>query len=79
MQGKPANVAEAKKKVMAQMTQQGSISVFIPKDHHRFVLGKGAERLKEIEKATGAKIRAVLLNSYIIRRTSHPCNEPSSY
>jgi len=55
--GKQANVAEAKKKVMAQMTQQGSISVFIPKDHHRFVLGKGAERLKEIEKATGAKIR----------------------
>lgn len=57
MTGKQANVAEAKKKVMAQMTQQGSISVFIPKDHHRFVLGKGAERLKEIEKATGAKIR----------------------
>ena len=34
----------------------GSIDVDIPKEHHRFVLGKGAEVLKRIQDQTGAKI-----------------------
>ena len=37
-------------------TDLGSIDVDIPKEHHRFVLGKGAEVLKRIQDQTGAKI-----------------------
>lgn len=35
---------------------QVSTSINIPKDHHRSVLGKSGERLKQLEKATGTKI-----------------------
>jgi len=34
----------------------GSIDVDIPKEHHRFVVGKGAKVLKRIQDQTGAKI-----------------------
>jgi len=54
--GKQSDVNEAKKQIMAQLTQQGSINVFIPKAHHRFILGKQAETLKALERETGAKI-----------------------
>lgn len=47
---------------MATLTQQGSIDVFIPKGHHRFILGKGAETLKKIEAETGAKIQVPKIN-----------------
>ena len=48
--------------MQAQLTQQGSISVFIPKAHHRFILGKGAENLKSLERKTGAKISVPKIN-----------------
>ncbi|CAG5097692.1 Oidioi.mRNA.OKI2018_I69.XSR.g15189.t1.cds [Oikopleura dioica] len=54
--GKPQPVKDAKKMVLANMTQQGSIDVLIPKEHHRFILGKGAETLKKLEAETGTKI-----------------------
>jgi len=54
--GKAPAVTEAKKQILANLTQQGSIDVDIPKEHHRFVLGKGAEVLKRIQDQTGAKI-----------------------
>ena len=56
IRGKQANVAEAKKQVYANLTQRGEINVSIPKAHHRFIIGKGAEVLKKIEANTGAKI-----------------------
>ena len=50
-----SDITEAKKLVLANLTQQGSIDVSIPKAHHRFVLGKGGEVLKKIQESTGAK------------------------
>ena len=55
--GKQSDVADAKKSILSNLTQQGSIDVSIPRAHHRFVLGKGGEKLKQIQEATGAKIQ----------------------
>lgn len=35
---------------------QASISISIPKEHHRFILGKSGIKLKELEKTTATKI-----------------------
>lgn len=32
------------------------MSISIPKDHHRWILGKNGQRLKDLEKNTGTKI-----------------------
>ena len=61
--GKSTSIAEAKKNLLANLTQQGSIDVSIPRQHHRFVLGKGGEKLKAIQEATGAKIQVGFLCS----------------
>lgn len=54
--GKPTAIKDAKKAILASLTQQGSLDVIIPKAHHRFILGRGAETLKKLEAETGAKI-----------------------
>jgi len=35
---------------------QASMSISIPKEHHRFILGKNGTKLKELEKTTATKI-----------------------
>lgn len=35
---------------------QANVSISIPKEHHRWILGKNGQRLKELEKNTGTKI-----------------------
>jgi predicted PilT family ATPase len=35
---------------------QASICISIPKEHHRFILGKNGNKLKDLEKATATKI-----------------------
>lgn len=35
---------------------QASMSISIPKEHHRFILGKSGLKLKELEKTTATKI-----------------------
>ncbi len=35
---------------------QASVSISIPKDHHKWILGKSGQRLKDLEKNTGTKI-----------------------
>lgn len=35
---------------------QASMSISIPKEHHRFILGKSGIKLKELEKTTATKI-----------------------
>jgi predicted PilT family ATPase len=35
---------------------QASMSISIPKEHHRFILGKSGTKLKELEKTTATKI-----------------------
>ena len=38
------------------MQTQASTTVAIPKDHHRFILGKGGSKLQELEQKTATKI-----------------------
>lgn len=40
----------------AQCLRQASATVAIPKEHHRFVIGKNGEKLQELELKTATKI-----------------------
>lgn len=54
--GKPGDVQDARRKILVHYQTQASKQINIPKEHHRWILGKKAERLHEIEKATATKI-----------------------
>ena len=54
--GKPDTVMRAKREVLTGFQQQGSVTIAIPKEHHRHLLGKGGAKLQEMEKTTATKI-----------------------
>jgi len=54
--GKQDGVEKAKKLINSQLQTQANITMDIAKDYHRFLLGKGGNRLKELEQMTGTKI-----------------------
>ncbi|XP_062305894.1 vigilin [Osmerus eperlanus] len=54
--GKLDSVMKARKEIVARLQTQASASVAIPKEHHRFVIGKSGEKLQELELRTATKI-----------------------
>lgn len=60
--GKEEAVLLAKKMISSELQTQASASLPIPKEHHRFILGKNGKKLSELEQNTGTKI-------YIPRQT----------
>lgn len=54
--GKSNEVVEARRKILTYFQTQASRQISIPKDHHRWILGKKGERLKELERVTATKI-----------------------
>jgi len=54
--GKPDTVMKAKREVLQGFQQQGSATIQIPREHHRFLLGKGGVKLQDLEKQTSTKI-----------------------
>jgi len=42
--GKRENAAQARRLIVAGLQSQASIEMVIPKDHHRFILGKGGKK-----------------------------------
>ncbi|GAB6018560.1 hypothetical protein CHUAL_000255 [Chamberlinius hualienensis] len=54
--GKPHAVAEARRMIMNSLQTQAVATVSIPKDHHRFIMGKNGKFLKELEMTTATKI-----------------------
>ncbi|XP_053689982.1 vigilin isoform X2 [Sabethes cyaneus] len=54
--GKPNEVIEARRKILVHFQTQASKSISIPREHHRWILGKKGERLRELEKITATKI-----------------------
>jgi len=54
--GKQQDVLRAKREVLIGFQTSASTSVNIPKEHHRFLLGKGGSKLQEIERNTATKI-----------------------
>lgn len=60
--GKQSDVLEARRKILTQFQTQASKQISIPKEHHRWILGKKGEKLKELEKSTATKINIPPVN-----------------
>ncbi|KAL0970265.1 hypothetical protein UPYG_G00239660 [Umbra pygmaea] len=54
--GKLDSVRKARKEIVSRLQTQASTMVAIPKEHHRFVVGKNGEKLQELELKTATKI-----------------------
>lgn len=54
--GKQDAVLKARRELFAQFQTQLSTTISIPKEHHRFIFGKGGSRLLELEQRTATKI-----------------------
>ncbi|GBP31692.1 Vigilin [Eumeta japonica] len=54
--GKHSAVLEARRKILTHFQMQASKQISIPKEHHRWILGKQGQKLKELEKVTATKI-----------------------
>ncbi|XP_061091972.1 vigilin isoform X1 [Conger conger] len=54
--GKLDSVMKARKEIVARLQTQASATITIPKEHHRFVIGKNGEKLQELELKTATKI-----------------------
>lgn len=69
--GKQNEVLEARRKILATFQTQASKQITIPKEHHRWILGKQRQRMNELEKTTATKIvvPGVDVNSDIITIT----------
>jgi len=55
--GKQADVLRAKREVLVGFQTSANLSITIPKEHHRFLLGKGGSKLQELERNTATKIQ----------------------
>lgn len=55
--GKHDAVMKARKEIVSRLQTQASATVAIPKEHHRFVIGKSGEKLQELELKTATKIQ----------------------
>jgi len=64
--GKREQTMNARARVTAGLQTQASIEMSIPKDHHKFILGKGGKRLQDLELLTQTKI-TIPKESEIIR------------
>lgn len=54
--GKPEDVMKARREVVSELQTQASFLIKIPKEHHRFILGKNGKKLQELELSTATKI-----------------------
>jgi len=55
--GKLDAVMKARKEIVSRLQTQASATVAIPKEHHRFIIGKNGEKLQELELKTATKIQ----------------------
>merc|ERR1719211_928637 len=54
--GKQETVLKARRELLVQFQTQASHSIAVPKDHHRYILGRGGSKLQELEQKTATKI-----------------------
>ena len=54
--GKATEVLEARRKIYVHFQTQANKQISVPRDHHRWILGKKGDKLRELEKLTGTKI-----------------------
>ncbi|XP_064459574.1 vigilin-like [Ornithodoros turicata] len=69
--GKENNVLSARAAILRHLQTQASVSLSIPKEYHRFILGKSGKNLAKLEQETSTKIDVPRLdeNSDIIKIT----------
>jgi len=54
--GKPDAVLKARRDLFSQFQTQQSQNMAVPKEHHRYILGRGGAKLQELEQRTSTKI-----------------------
>jgi len=54
--GKGGDVMKARRMVINQLQTQANVQISIPREHHRFILGKNGKKLQELELTTATKI-----------------------
>lgn len=54
--GKPELLAKARRMVLTQLQTQANVEISIPREHHKFILGKGGKTLQQLELQTATKI-----------------------
>uniref|UniRef100_A0A182J902 K Homology domain-containing protein n=1 Tax=Anopheles atroparvus TaxID=41427 RepID=A0A182J902_ANOAO len=60
--GKLSEVMEARRKILVHFQTQASKTISIPREHHRWILGKKGDRLRELERSTATKINVPRIN-----------------
>ncbi|XP_055648372.1 vigilin-like [Falco peregrinus] len=55
--GKPEAVTKARKQIVTRLQTQASATVAIPKEHHRFVIGKKGEKLQDLKLKTATRMQ----------------------
>uniref|UniRef100_A0A182NM90 K Homology domain-containing protein n=1 Tax=Anopheles dirus TaxID=7168 RepID=A0A182NM90_9DIPT len=60
--GKVHEVLEARRKILVHFQTQASKTINIPREHHRWILGKKGDRLRELERSTTTKINVPRIN-----------------
>jgi len=60
--GRTEQVLKARRELFAQFQAQQSQTMPIPKEHHRYILGKGGAKLQELEQQTSTKISMPKMN-----------------
>lgn len=54
--GRSDNVLKARREIFSRLQTKSQLTLSIPKEHHRFILGKAGARLKKLELDTATKI-----------------------
>lgn len=56
IKGKQSELLDARRKILMHFSTQATKPVSIPKEHHRVILGRRGERLRELERVTATRI-----------------------
>ena len=56
IRGKQETVLKARRELLVQFQTQASVSISVPKDHHKYILGRGGANLQLLEQKTSTKI-----------------------
>ncbi|XP_068144217.1 LOW QUALITY PROTEIN: vigilin [Drosophila tropicalis] len=56
IKGKHSELLDARRKILMSFSTQASRQLTIPREHYRVILGKGGQRLRELERSTSTRI-----------------------
>jgi len=70
--GKKGDVPRAKNQLLRELQTQAKVEISVPVEHHRFIIGRGGETMKEIQERTGARIFVPRVGATCRGATSSP-------